>query len=353
MDRIYLIDLKNDIIGHYHIMRSLATLNNTVEIDTCEKKIRFKKNPLKFIFERISLVKRTMKVVNYSVDNERFIAHYLTADKFYFLFWLFPGILKGKKVIATIHHIPKNKALQYALRKFSHKISGIVVLSNYLKIELNKLKITHVIAIQHPSFYDYSNISTKSELKVKFNIDAKLKVISFLGGTRYEKGLDILLDAFKYIPEAEKQNLLLNIAGAENDFSLDFIRNKAVLYNIKIRCDIKRLTDEEFMENVMVSDYIAIPYRASFNAMSGPLSEAMCRGIGCILPKRGIFEYYGNNQPKQLMFDSESSESLSKSIVYALHLYCVPNQEFVHQFQLSTFLRKSEELYLSLLKNED
>lgn len=109
MDRIYLIDLKNDIIGHYHIMRSLATLNNTVEIDTCEKKIRFKKNPLKFIFERISLVKRTMKVVNYSVDNEGFIAHYLTADKFYFLFWLFPGILKGKKVIATIHHIPKIK----------------------------------------------------------------------------------------------------------------------------------------------------------------------------------------------------------------------------------------------------
>lgn len=353
MGRIYLIDLKNDVIGHYHIMRSLATLKNTIEIDTCEKKIRCKKKPVKFILERISLVRRTMKAVISDLDNGQQVVHYLTADKFYFLFWLFPGILKGKKIIATIHHIPKNKILQYALKKFSRKINGIVVLSNYLKIELNKLKITRVIAIQHPSFYDYSNINTKSELKVKFNIDAKLKVISFLGGTRYEKGLDILLDAFKYIPEIEKQNVLLNIAGAENDFSLDFIRNKATLYNIRIRCDIKRLTDEEFMENVMVSDYIAIPYRASFNAMSGPLSEAMCRGIGCILPKQGIFEYYGNNQSKQLMFDSESPESLSKSIVYALHHHCVLNQDFIHQFQLSTFLRKSEELYLSLLKNED
>lgn len=352
MKNIFLIDLKDDIVGHYHIMQNLAKIENTIEIDTREKKIRFKENPIAFYKERKRIIKETMnEALRLRKNGGKIIAHYLTIDKFYFLFWLFPGPLKDNIILATLHHIPKNHLLKYLLLQFSKRVTSLVVLSEYLKQELNTIGIKNVYSIQHPSFYDYNNIRSKQELRNKLNItDCKCLVLSCLGGTRYEKGLDILLEAFQYIPEKEKQHILLNIAGVYNDFSEYYILQKAKEFNIHVRCIIKRLTDIEFMENIILSDYIALPYRKSFDAMSGPLSEAMSKGIGCILPNHGIFKFYGKMQDNNLMFESENPQSLATSIIYAFHHPFQANTSTTNLFQLKSFIDKSQNLYSNLLK---
>ena len=88
--KIFLVDLKNDIIGHYHIMKVLSSIDETVEIDTSERKIRFKKNPILFFKERINIIKRTSILIKEQSNNSKVIIHYLTVDKFYFLYMFFP-----------------------------------------------------------------------------------------------------------------------------------------------------------------------------------------------------------------------------------------------------------------------
>lgn len=344
--KIFLVDLKNDIIGHYHIMKVLSSIDETVEIDTSERKIRFKKNPILFFKERINIIKRTSILIKEQSNNSKVIIHYLTVDKFYFLYMFFPSYIKNNNIVATLHHIPSNFLLIYALKRFSKFTKCILVLSEYLKIELNKMNINNVVAIQHPTFYNYRSIDNKQLLRDRMNLKNNDLIFSFLGGTRFEKGLDILLESFNYLQEEEKKKIILNIAGVENDFNREYIENKVKQYNIKCRLTLRRLSDKDFMENVVISDYVVIPYRKTFNAMSGPLSEAFSQGINCILPRYGIFKYYGEIQKNNnLMFESENPESLAKCISYSIRHTCTLDDNVIRMFQKETFTKNVNDLY--------
>lgn len=348
--KIFLVDLKNDIVGHYHIMKCLNSLPQTEEINTCEKKYKFKESPIRFFKQRYKIVKHTMRSINEQYNGMNAVVHYLTADKFYFLFWLFPGKLKGKKIVATIHRVPRNKILQRIMLSFSNRVDAIIVLSNYLREELQQFGISNVYTVEHPSFYDYTGIRSKEELRNANNISNDKMVISFLGGMRYEKGIDIFLNAFKYLDESYKEKILVNIAGEEKEIKSSFILQQIKELNIIAKCNFKRLSDEEFMENVVISDYIVTPYRKTFNGMSGLLAEALSQGIGCIVPNTGILGHYGRLFDSHLTFKSENPRSLANSILYCLKQHPTISQECRLIFQKETFITNMQRIYYSLLK---
>ncbi len=346
--KIFLVDKKNDIIGHYHIMKCLSRLEATIEIDTTETSYAFKKFPFRFIKERFRIVRHVIEQT-YQRGGENTVIHFLTADKFYFLFWLFPGKLKGHKIVATIHRFPENRILQKILVLFSQRIDSILVLSDYLKHEMDMIGVKRVVAVQHPTFYDYSGLPSKAVLRKRFGIEDKKIVFSFLGGTRHEKGMDIFLDALEHLSKEEKKSICILIAGAPLDFQSDFVSKRISNIGVDTCCRLKRLTDTEFLECVKVTDYLVLPYRNSFNAMSGPLSEAFSQNIGCILPDRGIFRFYGEMQDSNMMFEGENAQSLANAISYCLKYRPSVPVRVSKIFQTDTFLEGVNNLYQNLI----
>lgn len=345
MKTIYLVDLVNDVVGHYHIMKALHNIPGTVELDTKEVKYSVK-TPVRFFKERIRIILYIAETIS-KPNIQPSVVHFITADKFYFLPFFFGSKYQKHKVLATIHRIPKSTWLRLLLKWFARRVTLIIVLSDYLLQELNDMGIDNAVVVPHPAFYDCSDVSKQTLKRINHVTDNDI-VFSVLGGTRYDKGLDIVLESFKYIPEIYKRKIILNVAGKEQDFKRQFIMDKALKYNIRLLDNIRILSDVEFKENIAISDYILIPYRRTFNATSGPMSEAFGNGIPCILPSHGVFKAYADKQGNGLVFESENPESLAHCMVNVVDKGIAADSEFKERFSLSYFISKHRELYESI-----
>ena len=87
-------------------------------------------------------------------------------------------------------------------------MSAVILHSEFIKEKLNKLGLTNVYYIDYPSFYDYSSLAPRKELRKQAGLTGNDIVLTALGGIRHDKGLDILLEAFKYLDKTEKQGLV-------------------------------------------------------------------------------------------------------------------------------------------------
>jgi glycosyltransferase involved in cell wall biosynthesis len=346
---IFLVDLINDFEGHYFIMEALNKIKNTICIDTQEHKILLKKNPIKGMFERRKMYRHVFSEISQKHNNSRAIVHFLTGDKFYVLPVCRTPETKNLKVIVTIHRFPGNKIQQILLKNFANKISMFVVFSEYIEHQFHSIGIKNVVTIQYPTFYDYSQLTSKENIKIQYGINNKYKIISALGGTRYEKGLDILLDSFKYIQTDLKKKILLNIAGREQDFKKGYIEEKAIQNNINLRLNLKNLTDEEFCENVILSDVIVTPYRRNFSSgASGPMTEAMSQGIPCIFPKSGSLSHY-EQYNIGITFDMRNTKSLANAIENILMNTYIVNKSLSEKLTVNSFREMHTNIYTNIL----
>lgn len=350
-NQIFLVDLNEDHEGHHFIFRTLEKIENTEAIDTKEKKILIRKNPIQGVCERIRMYKRVFREIE-EKQNSPAIVHFVTGDKFYFLPILLSPEKTDRKVIVTIHRFPSNTILRYLLRNFSKKITSIVVFSEYLKEQLYKIGIKNVTHIPHTTFYDYSKIPSKHILKEKYNISNSATVISALGGTRYEKGLDILLESFKFLSKEIKHNIILNIAGREQDFKKDYIIELAQKNNVRFRLDLRNLSDTEFSENVVLTDIMLVPYRKSFIAgASGPMLEAISQGIPCLFAKNRSFEQFETKHKIGRYFDIENPLSLAEELKKMIEGDYEFDTKYASTLSNEEFIVNHEYIYSSIFAN--
>ena len=343
---IYLADLVNDFEGHFYIMQALHKLTHSHYIDTKEKKIVVKKNPIKGTIIRMIMYHRVLTEAN--KRNGMKVIHFITGDKFYFLPILFSPESKKTKVVMTLHRCPTNLFYVHLLKNFANRISKVIVLGEAMKDDLNRMGIYNVEVIDHPSFFDYTIIDEKAELRKRFSVTDDNIVISALGGTRYDKGLDLLLDSFAYISPRLKNRITLCIAGAEQDFKKEYIEGKIKKYKIKAIVDLRYLSDIEFCEYVKLTDWIALPYRSSFKGVSGPMTEGLSLGIPCIVPKGSILHKFANTFGLCVPFDTENVEALAQVLVNIVENRVTLNPHDTERLSEKRFIEKHFVLYNSL-----
>lgn len=333
--------------GHRGIY--LKTLLN-LEI-TDEKFIDFLPNSsvkkiFRYLNDRILLYKKFIT----DTSNEFEIKHILVLDTFTNILFL----RKKQNVMGTLHFVTKNKIKQLLLKNFSKKIDLIVVHSEVLKEKLLKIGIKNVEVVHYPSFYDYSFIMSKEHLLKKFKLENKI-ILTALGGTRDDKGLDILLKSFEYLDDKLKEKIVLNIAGKEETFKKDFITQKSKENKINIREKYGFLTDEEFMENVLLTDIMVLPYRKKFGGNSGPMTEAIVNKIPCITPKGLNIGDLTEKYDLGLTFECENPKSLAETIEKMI-LNREKKEFFTSNYHkkltVENFLRSYEEIYSKLGKRE-
>lgn len=346
MYAVYLADLVGDVEGHFYFMQALSKIENSFFADTRERKILIKKRPVSGIKERLRIYHRILSEVKQKPGNK--IVHFQTGDKFYFLPVLSSSETKDCKIVLTLHKCPSHPVLIALLKNFARKISRIVVLSESLEKELHDIGIKNVTVIEHPTFYDYSVIEPKETLRKKYQIPGDKIVISALGGTRYDKGLDILLDSFSFLTDKEKDRIVLNISGRPQDFDLQYVMGRVGQYHIHARVDLRNVSDVEFCENVKLSDWMAIPYRKTFTGVSGPMVEAISQGIPCFVPVGGSLHFFCRKFRAAKTFVSEDARSLALSLKDSVFNGEVIQPQGIEKLSCGHFVQKHVELYETL-----
>lgn len=328
--------------GHCRVyFTSLLRINGTklklIETDLFETK----KNIFFRLIDRIKLLKKFLK----TNSNEKEIYHILFGDTFFYIPIFFKLYKKNKKIIMTLHNVSKNKLKRSLVKSFSKKINKIIVHSEFLKEELNNIGIKNVKIVNYPSFFSYQDFN-KEKIKKEINIQNNKLIISLLGGTRKDKGYEILFESLKYLKKEYKDNILFNFAGLEQNYSNLQIEKYCKENKINYKSDIRELSDNEFSEHVFVTDIMIMPYLKTFGGNSGPMTEAIVNKIPCIAPKElNIGKIVSKNNLGET-FECENPKDLARAIEKMINnISSYYTTDFYKTLTEENFLKSYEKIY--------
>ena len=316
---VYLIEPNKDKFGHSFIyLQELLKIQDTIalQMDVDIRPLFGWLNFLSVVKYYIALRKQLQAV---PPNN---IAHLLYADLYYKIPFVSSRLLHRNKTIVTMHSCPNGRVKHWLMKNFCKRVDAVVVHSEYIKQQLENMGLTNVHLIDYPSFYDYSTIGSRDEVRRKFGFSQHDIVLSALGGIRKDKGLDILLEAFKYINTESKKRIVLNIAGKEGFMTAREVEQKCTELEIRTHLTIRPLTDEEFMENVIVTDYMVMPYRGNMTGNSGPMTEAIVCGIPSVVPANTNLGYIADKESIGFTFIQENAQDLAGILTQILNVTC-------------------------------
>lgn len=201
------------------------------------------------------------------------IVHFLDGDKIMRYFGLGMGAIARKhRVVITYHHF-----FPGTVRKISYQLMSRsrfpVVHTTEIQEAFHHYGLGHVTHIEYPSFLALPKAEKKNDVPV----------IGMFGGTRYDKGLDILLAALAKVQSPFR----LVVAGRAVDFTEKLIKEMSVSFIERLTLDLRFLTEEELASYWNMTDLVVLPYRAIFDGASGQLTEGVCRELPVIGPSHG------------------------------------------------------------------
>jgi glycosyltransferase involved in cell wall biosynthesis len=238
--------------------------------------------------------------------------HFLHLDSLIIISPLIYGLLifnKQFEITATLHHFKLNKMKPVFLRLVTKKFQRVVVHGDYLKKSLKAKSIDNVINIEYPATHNY--YPGKEKARELLNLNKEANILLSLGGTRENKGLDILLDALNYI---KSEDFLLIIAGKEEDFSKEFILEEIKNYKDNVLLDLAFISDEKFSLYLEAGDAVVLPYKKSFMGQSGPLTEGVNHNCFIISSNHGQIGSTVTNNELGFTFEESKSKDLSGKI---------------------------------------
>lgn len=326
--------VENTDTGHHSIyQKELSYIENTKILNRITNFVDVKKDPIKAYFDR----KKFIKFV-YSNTKKNDIIHFLYLDNLYKCPLIYKELKKNRKFIGTLHWIPHDRLRKVMLKKISSRLDYIIVHSEFLKEKLDMMKINNVMVIEYPSFmynYDFKEINKSSE-KI---------MISCLGGTRRDKGLDILMDSFKYLNEVTKNRLVFNICGIEQDIKFKDLEISAQQNSINIICKNKFLSDEEYKNEIFKSDVILLPYKKIFSGNSGPMTDGIYANKYIVGPKDGNLGYLIKKYDLGSTFEQENAKSLAEALNKLSNTNLKKEHEYRKKLSIESFKKNHEMIY--------
>lgn len=291
-----------------------------------------------------SLLKQVKNIVK---EKKVDIVHFVYADAFmkYFGYGL-SGI--QCKVVLTFHQIRNSKLRVFSRKRMFEKVDCGVVHTKSILMQLNKDGIKNVKHIEYPYFQSVSQIDQDYAREV-LGISKSVPVLLALGGTRYDKGIDLLLKSLNKV----KEPFFLLIAGKEQDIKIDEIKAASSGYSQNVKMIMKFLTDEEFELCLSASDFVVLPYRKCFDGASGPLGEGVAYGKVIIGANHGSLGQLIEDNHLGYTFESENTEHMASVISAALKNPYEKQSEYrkyQEQLRPERFQDEYMQLYADLMK---
>ena len=276
------------------------------------------------------------------VDKEKpDIVHFLMGDDYYRFFGMGLGFFSKYKTILTLHWLRNGKLGTISTKNIAKKVNQIVMHSDYLKLRLNSYGIMNVVHIEYPQFG--TGFYEKKEVKKYFNLKKDVPTIVCIGNTRYDKGVDILLEALEKIHKPFQ----LLIAGKATYFNEQFIEEKIEKYKNQVQLYLKYLSDDELAWAVSASDIVALPYRKKFDGASGPLGDGVVHSKMIVGPNHGNLGDTIKKNHLGFTFMSENIDSLAEVLDIALDMEWKPDEKY-KEYQEMLSPEKFKEKYLEI-----
>lgn len=273
------------------------------------------------------------------------VIHFLYGDVFYKYFGLgLEGLKKKYKIVNTIHALKKGKIGMISLKRIMRLSSVGVVHTDAIFDEVKNAGIENIVHIEYPHFSTGYNID-KIAARKYYGLKEDSFVFGCIGGTRYDKGLDILLEALQNV----EGNFELLVAGAEDAIKREDIEKPAKSYIDKVKLHLSFLTDEEFEMAIQAVDAIVLPYRKTFNGASGPLGEGVAKEKMIIAANHGSLGNIVEKNDLGYTFESENSEALKKVLNMAIqrtnYMYDEKANAYKNKLSINEFKKQYCELY--------
>lgn len=318
--KILFIDIAID--GHHlDYLKSLQEYNieNYSSVVVLPKKVKELSNP-QYIFPQKCLLKKASGYLRFLMFISKImkiekpdVIHFLYGDFFYRYFGIGLFLFNEAKTIMTFHHVRRSKLHDISLKIIFSNISTGIVHTRKLVNDLSNIGIRNCMHIEYPNFNPIRE-KDKREISVRMNLPLNKPILLALGGTRNDKGLDILLESLEKV----KCEFHLLISGKEEKFKEDYIREKIKTYKDKVTLQLKYLSIEEYNDSLLVSDIIVLPYKRIFDGASGPLTDAVWLRKMIIGPSHGSLGELIQTQELGKTFESESFNDLARVIEESL-----------------------------------
>jgi glycosyltransferase involved in cell wall biosynthesis len=336
---------------HYEYMRrlvlsdehdSVVILPERVKLPSKIKQIKYNQdieiiNPIGYI-RLLLLIKKVSK--QEKID----VIHFLSFDPLLKYFGLFLSTLRNNSIIVTFHHIRYSKLHDFARKRVLSCCKYCVVHTKHLEDFLKLKGFKNCEQIEYPVFTSYSKTEI-ADAKQYWNISpGKAKVLLSLGGTRFSKGLDILLDALSGISDP----FYLIVAGEEDYFDIRLIKDKIANYKEKVFLKLSYLTEIEVKTAISLSDIVVLPYRKVFDGASGPLGEGVVQEKCIVGPKHGSLGDLVTRNHLGYVFEAEDVESLRAVLKMAINSnFTISTNYLEYKKALSpyAFASKYEKIY--------
>lgn len=223
-------------------------------------------------------------------------------------------LFRGTKVIVTLHQVRRSRIRDFSIKQICSKATWNVVHTNKLANDLKGMRLQNIRKVEYPCFAPHENVYRRDAQK-QMGFDAGDKpVLLALGGTRYEKGLDILLEALKNVDAP----FYLLVAGYPELYDERYVAENSKEYKEQVYCILKYLSDEEFSLSLAACDFVVLPYRRVFDGASGPLGEGVARNKVIIGPDHGSLGKIITENHLGYIFETENVHSLARTIQKAL-----------------------------------
>lgn len=274
------------------------------------------------------------------------VVHFVYGDALYRFGALGFGLIRGRKIITCHQFLHRNKLALAIYRRFARVSAELVVHTALMAEDARRFGISNVKHVEYPQFNLCTTMSHE-DARHKIGLpEDDTPVILALGGTRYHKGLDILLQALAQV----KSPFYLLVAGKPEYFQEDFIKEHSREYLSRIFLRLAFLTEEEVDCCIHASDIVVLPYRKQLDRASGPLGEGVYRGKMIVGPAHGSLGQTIRDHHLGLTFEAENIDNLTETLEQALTSAWKPDEPY-RNYQKLLNPRRFEADYAAIYQN--
>ncbi len=257
------------------------------------------------LFYRLKLMLEIKKIAD---EENPDIIHFVSADEYVRLFGVGLSLLKKYHVILEMHWCVQSRMRNLSRKILYKKIDEFIFHVANIPKEINKRSEYVILPAEHEEVY------SKSISRKDLNISSEKIVISMVGSMEKYKGVDILLKALQSV----KSDFYLILGGDFKSYREEEIMEMVRTYRENVLLLKGYVKDEIFLKSICASDYVMIPYRKSFEATSGPMTEAIRCGVPIIASNHGNVGYLTKKYHLGYTFKAEDAQDLSTVLEKAI-----------------------------------
>ncbi len=183
---------------------------------------------------------------------------------------------KTTKIICIADNIiPHEKRFGDSIftKYFIKPIHGFITMSDKVSNDLNLFTQKPSKQVVHPLYDNFGEIIDKSVARKRLNLPLNDKIILFFGFIRNYKGLDILIDAMRYLQTTNNFNIKLLIAGEfyENQEKyIEQIQSLTIPSNIILHNNF--VPNNQVQNYLCAADFVIQPYKNATQSGVTPLA---------------------------------------------------------------------------------